>query len=163
MKRLYNSILDQDFDGPKMPSTDFPGARELLDILSSINWKTKSQPGKVMWSYKLIDGSNNANTTYARLERWVKGMMKRSKFKDCVPVEFEYSDPYSMDDDKSFNIEFFEPGTRWIITIETSWGEAIVSVYDMELNIPRSKPKGYIPQAVAEFIKWFIENECKNT
>ena len=88
--------------------------------------------------------------------------MRRSKFKDCAAVEFLDSSLYYGDPEQyaEFHIEFRESGVRWAITIEKDFDRAQVSVYDLDWNVPKPKPRGYLPKEAAEFIKWFVKNEC---
>ena len=167
MKTLQESILDADFDVQEMPSTDFPGADELLDILEKYDWKshynTDKEGIKTYIHYGITHKYTN-KTFYADLKDWIYKFGKRSKsglynLGTFVPEKYIYMRAKRTGNESTIVINLFD----YAGLIRSILNTDIVKYGEEELSIqqpaPGSKYNYYIHKFAGELIEWFIKNE----
>ena len=164
MKTLQESILDQDFDVQEMPSTDFPGANELLNILEKYDWKSRGNSDKEgikTYTYYGITHRYTNKTFYADLKDWIYKFGKKSKsglynLGTFVPYSYGNSKSKRESTIKINLFDYYHASLIRSILAEVKYGEEELSV---QQPVPKSKCNYYIHEFAGELIEWFIKNE----
>lgn len=168
MKTLQESILDlldPDFDAQEMPSTNFPGADELLDILEKYDWKSycnSDKEGMTYTHYGIAHKYTN-NTFYSDLKDWIYKFGKKSKstlYNRGTFVPEKYMRGKRTGNESTIVINLFDygrAGTICSIFDTVKYGEEELSI---QQPVPKYKYNYYIHDFAGELIGWFIKKEC---
>ena len=166
MRDLRESILDDNLDIQGMPSTNFPGADELLSILEKYDWKSRGNSDKdgiKTYTYYGIVHKYTNKTFYADLKDWIYKFGRKSKsglynLGTFVP-DNHYVRSKRTGNESTIKINLFD--LRSILAIN-KWGEEELSV-QQRLSWTKPTPKGkynfYIHELAGGFIEWFVKNE----
>lgn len=166
MRDLRESILDDNLDIQGMPSTNFPGADELLSILEKYDWKSRGNSDKdgiKTYTYYGIVHKYTNKTFYADLKDWIYKFGRKSKsdlynLGTVVPGNY-YVRSKKTGNESTIKINLFD--LRSILAIN-KWGEEELSV-QQRLSWTKPTPKGkynfYIHELAGELIEWFVKNE----
>ena len=145
MKSLLESILDSGFD-LDMPSFDFPGIKELCDILKKANFSrnhTGSGQGPE-WSHSVKDMAK-------KLGRWLK-----KYYKDCGEDDKYFAAYYLYTKQIYFATEGRLPGLTELVGFDDDRCWYLDACYFAH-SAGRGQKYFGIPKEVFEFFKWLLK------
>ena len=157
MKTLKESILDKDFD-IKDINTNFPKAKELVEILSKCDWKKREDKKN---NLTIITCQDFSRELWESLDKYFTERVKTHKSGDDMsmfftgsvyrPSGFHFEIVHERYDDGSRLSTNYWIGRKWFNLLSIS-----TSTRKMGFNATEDAD-GYVPKGIAEIFNYFMD------